>query len=120
MVLSYLGTSGATVFTTLVLMTGITAAIPYAFSALAQIIWRVQDQRTLRTPRFVRDVAVAVVALVFSIAVHLLLPQHRQDTGTWSGDRSSWPAAHSLLGIPVYLRQREPDDRAADRCPSYK
>ena len=29
-VISYLGTSGATVFTTLVLMTGITAAIPYA------------------------------------------------------------------------------------------
>ena len=39
-VISYLGTSGATVFTTLVLMTGITAAIPYASSALAQIKWR--------------------------------------------------------------------------------
>src|SRR3954464_12376065 len=34
MVVSYLGSSGATVFTTLVLMSGITAAIPYAFSAL--------------------------------------------------------------------------------------
>ena len=44
-VISYLGTSGATVFTTLVLMTGITAAIPYAFSALAQIIWRLRDGR---------------------------------------------------------------------------
>ena len=38
-VISYWGTSGATVFTTLVLMTGITAALPYAFSALAQLIW---------------------------------------------------------------------------------
>ena len=45
-VVNYLGSSGATVFTTLVLMTGITAAIPYAFSALAQIKWRTADQRT--------------------------------------------------------------------------
>ncbi|MDQ1483772.1 MAG: basic amino acid/polyamine antiporter, family, partial [Actinomycetota bacterium] len=36
-IVSYVGTNGATVFTTLVLMTGITAAIPYAFSALAQL-----------------------------------------------------------------------------------
>ena len=38
-VISYWGTNGATVFTTLVLMTGITAAVPYAVSALAQIEW---------------------------------------------------------------------------------
>jgi len=49
-VISYLGTSGATVFTTLVLMTGITAAIPYAASALAQLKWRIQD-REKGTPR---------------------------------------------------------------------
>ena len=40
--LSYLGSAGISVFNTLVLMTGITAAIPYAFSALAQIKWRSQ------------------------------------------------------------------------------
>src|SRR5207237_10207251 len=33
MVVSYSGSSGATVFTTLVLMSGITAAVPYGFSA---------------------------------------------------------------------------------------
>ena len=38
------GTNGATVFTTLVLMTGITAAMPYAFSALAQLKWRFRDR----------------------------------------------------------------------------
>ena len=37
MAVNYLGSGGATVFTTLVLMTGITAAIPYGFSALAQL-----------------------------------------------------------------------------------
>ena len=39
-VINYVGSSGATVFTTLVLMTGITSAIPYGFSALAQLKWR--------------------------------------------------------------------------------
>src|SRR5215469_7897280 len=37
MAINYIGTGGPTVFTTLVLMTGITSAIPYGFSALAQI-----------------------------------------------------------------------------------
>ena len=53
MIISYLGSSGATVFTTLVLMTGITAAIPYRFSSLAQLKWRWIDHRTLETrPRW--------------------------------------------------------------------
>src|SRR3954452_21644351 len=64
---NYLGSNGETVFTTLVLMTGITSAIPYAFSALAQLKWRMADQKRMETPRFVRDVVVAFVALVFSI-----------------------------------------------------
>src|SRR5439155_11506758 len=67
MVVSYLGASGATVFTTLVLMSGITAAIPYGFSALAQLKWRWHDHRELHTPRFARDAAVAVLALFFSL-----------------------------------------------------
>ena len=54
-------------FTTLVLMTGITAAIPYGFSALAQLKWRLVDHRTMETPRFVRDMVVAALSLVFSI-----------------------------------------------------
>jgi len=67
-VISYLGASGATVFTTLVLMTGITAAIPYAFSALAQIVRRVKDHQQMVTARVGRDLVVAVVALIFSVA----------------------------------------------------
>src|SRR5215471_3620752 len=65
--INYLGSNGATVFTTLVLMTGITSAIPYGFSALAQIKWRVMDNTQMHTPRFARDMIVAVLALVFSI-----------------------------------------------------
>jgi APA family basic amino acid/polyamine antiporter len=104
--INYLGSNGATVFTTLVLMTGITSAIPYAFSALAQLKWRVMDNRQMHTPRFARDMTVAVLALVFSI----LFIVYSRNTG-----QSFWvywapyflAAGALLLGIPVYLRQRQ-------------
>jgi basic amino acid/polyamine antiporter, APA family len=103
--INYLGSNGATVFTTLVLMTGITSAIPYAFSALAQLKWRWVDHQEMQTPRFARDVIVAVLALVFSI----LFIVYSRNTG-----QSFWvywapyflAAGALLLGIPVYLRQR--------------
>ena len=105
MIINYLGSGGATVFTTLVLMTGITAAIPYAFSALAQLKWRLVDHRTMQTPRFVRDMIVAGLSLVFSI----LFIWYSRNTGN-----SFWvywapfllAAGALLLGIPVYLAQR--------------
>jgi len=105
MVLSYAGSAGYTVFNTLVFMSGITAAIPYGFSALAQIKWRVQDNRPVHTPRFARDVTVAVVALAFSI----LFIWYSRNTG-----QSKWEeylpfvfaGVAFLLGIPVYLAQR--------------
>lgn len=106
MAVNYIGSNGATVFTTLVLMTGITAAIPYAFSALAQIKWRLADHRALDAPHFVRDVVVAVVSLVFSV----LFIWYSRFTG-----ESFWvywgpfflSAGALLLGIPVYLRMRD-------------
>jgi APA family basic amino acid/polyamine antiporter len=104
-IINYLGSDGATVFTTLILMTGITAAIPYGFSALAQMKWRWIDHREMQTPRFARDMIVAVLALVFSI----LFIWYSRNTG-----HSFWAywapyllaAAALLLGIPVYLGQR--------------
>jgi APA family basic amino acid/polyamine antiporter len=105
MVINYLGSSGQTVFTTLILMTGITAAIPYAFSALAQIKWRLADRRSLHTPRFVRDLVVAVLSVVFSC----LFIYYSRDTG-----HSFWvywapfllTAGAFSIGIPVYAAQR--------------
>jgi basic amino acid/polyamine antiporter, APA family len=105
MAINYLGSNGATVFTTLVLMTGITSAIPYAFSALAQLKWRWIDHRETQTPRFARDMIIAVLSLVFSI----LFIWYSRNTG-----HSVWEvwapfflaAAALLLGIPVYLAQR--------------
>ncbi|GAA4605409.1 APA family basic amino acid/polyamine antiporter [Actinoplanes octamycinicus] len=106
MAVSFMGTSGATVFNTLVLMTGITAAIPYAFSALAQLKWRLRDRRELHTPRFARDATVAVLALIFSV----LFIWCSRNTGADNWYEVWGPflmaGAAMLIGIPVYLRMR--------------
>jgi APA family basic amino acid/polyamine antiporter len=103
--IDYLGSDGETVFTTLILMTGITSAIPYGFSALAQIKWRLADRKQLETARFVRDMTVAIVALVFS----LLFIWYSRNTG--HGFWIYWgpflmTAGAFLLGVPVYRAQR--------------
>jgi basic amino acid/polyamine antiporter, APA family len=104
-IVNYLGSSGADAFTTLVLMTGITASIPYGFSALAQIKWRRADQRSAHTPHFLRDMTVAILALVFSI----LFIVYSRNTG-----HSFWiywapfllAGVAMLAGIPVYRGAR--------------
>jgi basic amino acid/polyamine antiporter, APA family len=105
-VFSYLGSAGYTVFNTLVFMSGITAAIPYGFSALAQIKWRLQDGREMHTPRVVRDVTVAVVAVVFSV----LFIWYSRNTGEAEAWKVWLPfifcGVAFVLGIPVYLAQR--------------
>ena len=82
-------------FTTLVLMTGITAAIPYGFSAAAQIKWRIADQKKMETARFARDMIVAVLSVVFSA----LFIYYSRDTG-----HSFWVYwAPFLLTIAAFL-----------------
>ncbi|MET0840398.1 MAG: amino acid permease [Marmoricola sp.] len=117
-VISYLGTSGATVFTTLVLMTGITAAIPYAASALAQLKWRLTDRRKGYTPHFALDVGVALVALVMSLAF-VWYSRNSGDSWyvVWGPFLMAGGAA--LLGIPVYLSQRSSMTEPAP-VPEYK
>jgi APA family basic amino acid/polyamine antiporter len=111
MIISYMGASGSTVFTTLVLMTGITAAVPYAFSALAQLRWRWADHHHEHSGRVWLDLAVAAVALLFSI----LFIYYSRNTGdtwyvTWGPFLMS--AVAGLVGIPVYLAQRTHMTRA--------
>jgi APA family basic amino acid/polyamine antiporter len=105
MIINFLGSKGGTVFTSLILMSGITAAIPYGFSALAQIKWRLADHRPMETVRLIRDLVVAAVSLVFSV----LLIVYSRNVG-----QSFWiywapyllAAAALLFGIPVYRAQR--------------
>jgi APA family basic amino acid/polyamine antiporter len=106
MVVSYLGTSGASVFNTLVLMTGITAAIPYGFSALAQIKWRWADNKPVHTPRLARDLVVAVASLLFSV-LFIVYSRNTAETAwyvVWGPFLMA--GAAFLLGIPVYLSKR--------------
>jgi APA family basic amino acid/polyamine antiporter len=118
--LNYAGSGGANAFTTLVLMTGITAAIPYLFSGLAQLKWRRTDRKQGQAARFLRDSLVAVLAIVFSV----LFIVYSRNTGA-QGQRSIGQIFHHdwgswaewmpfvlagvaiVLGIPVYRRQRD-------------
>ncbi|MFM9378226.1 amino acid permease [Gordonia sp. VNK21] len=104
-VISSAGNSGATIFNTLVYMTGITAAIPYGFSALAQIKMRIMDAKKMQISRFGRDVLVALVALVFSI-LFIIYSRNTDDAD------AQWYTVYGpylmtvgafVLGIPVYL-----------------
>ena len=90
-VVSY--TSFAKVFTTVVLLSVLTAVIPYLFSAAAQVYWLLTEGRRIRVRHLVRDVVVAVVALLF---------------GFWALAGSGYQAAYYglfclLLGVPVYI-----------------
>ena len=106
MVMSYAGSAGITVFNTLVYMSGITAAIPYAFSALAQIKWRLLDHRELQTPRFVRDVGIAVVGLVFSVLFIVYSRNTGEDTVWKQYLPFIFAGGAFLAGIPIYLKHR--------------
>jgi APA family basic amino acid/polyamine antiporter len=116
--ISYAGTSGATVFTTLVLMTGITAAVPYAFSALAQLVWRFRDGHATSTALLVRDASAAVVALALSVA---FIYYSRNTADDWYVVWGPFlmTAGAFVLGVPVYLAQRKHMTEPAD-VPSYK
>ncbi|MGV9826694.1 APC family permease [Gordonia sp. NPDC003429] len=121
-VISYLGNSGAAIFNTLVFMTGITAAIPYAFSALAQIYMRISDARKMERARFWRDVIVAVVSLVFAIL--FIIYSRNTDEDNWYSEYGPYlmTLGAFLLGVPVYLYMRSrmsspppvPDYRVVD------
>jgi len=90
-VVSY--TSFAKVFTTVVLLSVLTAVIPYLFSAAAQMYWLLTEGRRIRSGHLVRDVAVAATAALF---------------GFWALAGSGYQAAYYglfclLLGLPVYV-----------------
>jgi APA family basic amino acid/polyamine antiporter len=135
MLINYLGSGGAAAFTTLVLMTGITAAIPYGFSALAQVKWRWSDHRTIETPRLIRDLVVAIVALVFSVlfvwysrntsaqggrSIGAIFHRGGLGIGTWDEWMPFLLAGVALLlGIPVYKAQRSHME-APEPVPPYR
>jgi basic amino acid/polyamine antiporter, APA family len=98
-VVSY--TSFAKVFTTVVLLSVLTAVIPYIFSAAAQVHWLVSEGRRMHARHLARDLVVASLALLF---------------GFWALAGTGYQAAYYglfclLLGIPVYIWLKVGADR---------
>jgi len=65
----YTSSSGLTVFTYLVDLTVVTVAIPYFFSAIAQLTYLVSRRRRVQGWRLARDLAVAGTSILFSMWV---------------------------------------------------
>jgi APA family basic amino acid/polyamine antiporter len=65
----YTVSSGFTVFTYLVDLTVVTVAIPYLFSACAQLTYLVSRRRPLQVWLLARDLSIAVAAALFSLWV---------------------------------------------------
>jgi basic amino acid/polyamine antiporter, APA family len=97
------------VFTKIVLLSVLTAVVPYLFSAAAQLYWLVVrgrdslDRRTL-----VRDVTIASLAMVFSY---------------WSIQGSGYQTVYYglfvlLLGLPVYIWLKRGQDQYGESVPA--
>ncbi len=69
MLWSYTTSSGLTVFTYLVDLSVVTVAIPYFFSAIAQLTYLVSRRRRVEGWRLARDLAVAGTSVLFSMWV---------------------------------------------------
>jgi APA family basic amino acid/polyamine antiporter len=118
MIINYLGSSGVTVFTTLVLMTGITSAVPYLFSALAQMKWRFIDRRRLETARFVRDMIVAGLVVLVSALFIWYSRYTGQDFWVYWAPFFLTLVAFAV-GVPVYRAERH-RMVAPDGMPPYR
>jgi APA family basic amino acid/polyamine antiporter len=103
MLWSYTTAAGLTVFTDLVALTVVTVAIPYLFSACAQLAYLVSKRRRVQGWQFVRDLVIAGAGVLFSmwvtfaagyqsvyqalvlvlagVVVYAFLKAHRENTG---------------------------------------
>jgi basic amino acid/polyamine antiporter, APA family len=81
------------VFTDVVLLSVLTAVIPYLYSAAAHLYWLIVKGRAVSLPHLIRDVSVTLVAMVFSF---------------WALAGTGYQAIYYgifvfFLGIPVYI-----------------
>ncbi|MEO5875101.1 MAG: amino acid permease [Streptosporangiaceae bacterium] len=81
------------VFTTVVLLSVLTAVIPYLYATVAHLYWLLVRGRAVSRPHLTRDLAVTVVAVAFSF---------------WALAGSGYQAVYYgvfvfFLGVPVYV-----------------
>lgn len=89
---SYSGETGLKVFTYLVYLSVVTVAIPYFFSACAQLAYLVSRRRKVQGAALVRDLAIAVVGGMFALWVTFA-----------AGYQSVYQSMLLLLlGLPIY------------------
>lgn len=69
MVFSYMGQAGADVFNLMILLAGLTAAVPYLFSALALIKWSFKAEDRTPGANWKFDGVVAIVGMLFSALI---------------------------------------------------
>ncbi len=69
MIFSYLGQAGADVFNLMILLAGLTAAVPYAFSALALVKWSFTAGERTPGANWWFDGVIALVGLLFSALI---------------------------------------------------
>ena len=92
MAFAYSGKTGLTVFTYLVDLSVVTVAIPYFFSACAQLAYLVSRRRRVNGWILARDLLIACLSVLFSLWV-----------GMAAGYQSVYQAMLLLLvGIPIY------------------
>lgn len=92
MAFSYGSNTGLTVFTYLVSLSVVTVAIPYFFSACAQLAYLVSRRRSVNGWGLARDLAIAGTSLLFSL---------------WVTFASGYQAVYQamvlvLVGVPIY------------------
>jgi basic amino acid/polyamine antiporter, APA family len=112
MLWSYTTAAGLTVFTELVALTVVTVAIPYLFSACAQLAYLVSKRRRVQGWALARDLVIAGLSVLFSmwvtfaagyqsvyqamvlvlagVVIYPFIKAHREDTGQVTA-----PAEHS-------------------------
>lgn len=104
---SYSGETGLKVFTYLVYLSVVTAAIPYFFSACAQLAYLVSRRRKVQGAALVRDLSISVVGGLFALWVTFA-----------AGYQSVYQTMLLLLlGLPLYgflKARRERDGLTAE------
>jgi APA family basic amino acid/polyamine antiporter len=89
---SYSGETGLKVFTYLVYLSVVTVAIPYFFSACAQLSYLISRRRKVEGWRLARDIAISVASMLFALWVTMA-----------SGYQSVYQTMLLVLvGLPIY------------------
>lgn len=80
-------------FNTILLFASFTTAIPYFFSAAAQLFWLVTGGRQVNKARMAKDLTIAVIALLFTFAIVYSSGEQAVMLGTLA----------MLIGVVVYI-----------------